>query len=127
MSADERGWLQSAIETMVLFDLRPKAASQQRQEQTGETTAWSPDIASLVVFKGQRTSTKPTLAPKVLQLVDQNYEPIRQQMLSQASSLLTNSASRLNLSAGATTHSVGLFGLLQHPSVAAQNNKKRSG
>lgn len=112
MSADERSWLQSAIETMVMFDLRPKAASQQQHQQTGETTAWSPDIASLVVFKGQRTSTKPTLAPKVLQLVDQNYEPIRQQMLSQASGSLGLPASRLNLSAGAPARPVGLFGLL---------------
>ena len=55
MSGDERGWLQSAIETMVLFDLRPRAAPAAAHGDNGtETTAWSPDLASLVVFKGQR-------------------------------------------------------------------------
>ena len=87
MDENERKSLQTAIEVMVLFGIRLWSSGDNQGNNSEKIASFSPDLPSLVCFgDGGPNSSRQQMMHKTQTLIHQNYEIIKQGMLSSGSS-----------------------------------------
>eukprot|EP00347_Sterkiella_histriomuscorum_P000515 403375550 len=124
----ERIAFQQAIEIMIMFDITLKPESQDSlldlSNYNADIAQFEPDLTSLVTFKGGH---KQYMRNKTQILVLQNYESIKQRMLTSSNGQLGDYFETLKLKKSAAIEDTKLsgFGFLAGIAAQTQQNQKK--